>query len=163
MPRGIYLRKRESVEERFWAKVQKTESCWIWSAGTSIGGYGDFSVTHSIKVPAHRFSWEFTYGPIPAGISVLHSCDNPPCVNPEHLFLGTKGDNNRDRAQKGRSKGVFFKGSLHRNAKLTEDAVLDIRRRYAAGGIYQRELANEYGVTRFAIGEIVNRVNWTHI
>ena len=92
---------------RFWAKVRKTDGCWLWTAGTFARryGYGQFGLNgHPHK--AHRLAWEFTNGPIPEGLSVLHHCDNPPCVNPAHLFLGTRGDNTRDMMMKGRSRSI---------------------------------------------------------
>lgn len=87
---------------RFWARVQKGDGCWEWQGTRIAHGYGRLRVG-SERVLAHRYSWRITNGPIPAGMSVLHRCDNPPCVRPDHLFLGTQLDNNRDRSAKGRS------------------------------------------------------------
>jgi hypothetical protein len=98
--------------------------------------------------------WELTNGPIPAGMHVCHHCDNPPCCNPAHLFLGTNTDNIKDRVAKGRSG--------HTNAKLTPERAHDIRRRYAAGGIFQRELAAEYGVTRSCVQHVIHGNSWRH-
>lgn len=91
-------------EVRFWAKVDKAgpDECWLWTASTNKG-YGQLAIKPSPQpVMAHRFSYELANGPIPDGLAVCHTCDNPPCVNPAHLFLGTKGDNNRDMVAKGR-------------------------------------------------------------
>jgi len=98
--------------ERFWSKVDKDTSsgCWLWTAGKTPLGYGIFQVKtekcmgwgHWKSVRAHRFAWELTYGLIPEGMNVLHKCDNPPCVRPTHLFLGTQKDNVRDMIHKGR-------------------------------------------------------------
>ena len=90
------------VSERFWAKVQKTPACWVWTASTSRNGYGKFRLPEGPLTSAHRISWEWAYGPVPEGMCVLHRCDNPPCVRPEHLFLGTIADNNHDCVTKGR-------------------------------------------------------------
>jgi hypothetical protein len=94
--------KRQSFEDRFWSKVRKTEGCWEWTAGTYRKGYGKFSVARSTNAQAHRVSWQMGSGPIPDGLFVCHHCDNPSCVRPDHLFLGTNRDNVRDCVQKGR-------------------------------------------------------------
>jgi hypothetical protein len=86
--------------ERFWKKVNKTDGCWLWTA-TRIGRYGGFRFEGRSRT-AHRVSWELAFGPIPDGLQVLHHCDTPLCVNPQHLFLGTPLDNARDRDSKGR-------------------------------------------------------------
>jgi hypothetical protein len=91
------------VSERFWPKVRKTGGCWEWSAATRLCGYGVLNVLGR-TVDAHRISWELHYGPIPRGMVVCHRCDNPPCVRPDHLFLGTKRDNTHDMLRKGRGK-----------------------------------------------------------
>lgn len=98
--------------ERFWSKVKKTETCWVWTAGTFKyrNGYGQFRVRRGDPPAyAHRFAWELVNGPIPQGLHVLHRCDNPPCVNPAHLFLGTQIDNYRDMVSKGRSRSISDK------------------------------------------------------
>jgi hypothetical protein len=90
---------------RFWEKVLKTDGCWVWIAARNPLGYGLASV-ESRTIKAYRVSWELSNGPIPKGLCVLHRCDNPPCVNPDHLFLGTIRDNNIDRQRKGRTKNL---------------------------------------------------------
>lgn len=99
-----YKNKTTDEKERFWKKVKKTSSCWIW-IGTFSHRYGQFHISRGGKwrpVRAHRFSWEITNGKIPIGKYILHCCDNPPCVNPKHLFLGTQLENMRDRFSKRR-------------------------------------------------------------
>lgn len=91
-----------STEARFWAKVDKTGDCWVWTAATNPKGYGQFYV-EGMRL-AHRVSWILAHGPIPDDLCVLHRCDHPPCVNPAHLFLGTYADNNHDRDAKGRQR-----------------------------------------------------------
>jgi hypothetical protein len=101
---------KKTFSDRFWKKVDKTPGlgpngdCWLWTSATDQHGYGAFSLYGRGKsMPkAHRLSYEWAYGPLPLGIDVLHKCDNPPCVRPEHLFTGTARDNMRDASRKGR-------------------------------------------------------------
>jgi hypothetical protein len=144
-----------SLADRFWAKVEYDKAgCWLWTASLSEDGYGYFGV-HEVDGwrmrKAHRIAYQLAYGPIPEGVRVLHTCDDPRCVNPEHLFLGTQTDNMRDMAAKGR--GVY-------RARLTAEQVRTIRARYAAGGVTQRELGAEYGLTPMGIGHIIRHQTW---
>lgn len=102
-------------EQRFWKRVQKTDTCWLWTGSKTKDGYGQISVEGKNNL-AHRFSWIFHNGPIPDALCVLHICDNPPCTNPEHLFLGTQPDNMADKTRKGR--GNQLKGINHPRIKL---------------------------------------------
>jgi hypothetical protein len=98
---------RRSLEERFWSKVDRSGECWMWVASLASTGYGQFYDKPRRRTPigAHRVAWELANGPIPAGLQVLHRCDNPPCVRPDHLFIGTVSDNMRDMYAKGRRAG----------------------------------------------------------
>ena len=97
----IWRVRSKTITERFWEKVHITDGCWEWMARRKLHGYGEFRIIDCL-VPAHRMAWVLSVGPIPKGLLVLHRCDNPPCCNPDHLFLGTQADNLRDAIQKGR-------------------------------------------------------------
>jgi len=159
MPAGIYERKK--IEDRFWEKVEVGgwDDCWEWLGYKKKEGYGTFWFEERSGY-AHRFSWLLYYGPVPSGMCICHHCDNPSCVNPEHLFLGTDKDNSQDAVKKGRMPN----GETHGCSKLTEEKVLQIREEYANMPIRsQRKLARKYKVSQRHIGDIVNRKNWTHI
>lgn len=163
-------------EFRFWSHVTKTESCWLWTGFIGPGGYGAIRANGRTRT-AHRLSWEINRGPIPRGLCVLHNCpggDTRHCVNPDHLWLGTHGDNNRDKQQKGRcpcgdQNGARLhperrpRGTSHGSAKLLEADVLAIRKLYSTGTMLQREIAAQYGVSRATIQLIVTRKTWGHI
>ena len=146
---------------RFWRKVKKghRDACWEWQGATCEDGYGK-AYLNSKNTLAHRVSWGLTNGPIPNGLHVLHKCDNPPCCNPKHLFLGTQGDNIRDMFAKGRKDS---RGSANSNAKLTETQVKEIRSSYALGESNTYELAQKYGVSQCAISCVIRRKTWAHI
>jgi len=149
-------------ERRFWRKVRRGPGCWEWTARCNNHGYGKFSINR-VGHYAHRVAWEIVNGPIPQGLCVLHHCDNPKCVNPAHLFIGTRADNTRDMMDKGRHRLVVLHGEDHGCHKLTEVEVHEIRQRYARGGISQATLAREYSVTQAQISNIVKRHNWANI
>lgn len=148
------------IVDRFWSKVTVVEdddSCWEWTAGCSGDGYGAFKVRGQ-QVGAHRYSYELNVGPIPDDMQVLHSCDNPLCVRPKHLFLGTVADNMADKAAK--LRGPL--GDRNPRAKLTESSVREIRRRVAAGAS-QRAIAREFKVGHLAVHRLVHRKTWRHV
>jgi len=97
------FRPRRGSDERFWSQVQRIAGCWLWTGTLLNSGYGQVMLRKR-KVRAHRLAWELTFGPIPEGMVVCHACDNPACVNPHHLWLGTVQANVRDRDAKGRTR-----------------------------------------------------------
>ena len=147
------------MQQEFWKRAQigSPDACWEWQA-SRLQGYGVFNLRRKGE-RAHRVAWELTHGPIPEGLSVCHRCDNPPCVNPAHLFLGTQADNIADRHRKGRSRGV--PGERHHKAKLTEADVLSIRQLYPYCSI--SEISREFGVRRATVYAIVHRQTWKHL
>lgn len=154
-------RKRRPLEERFWAKVSKTETCWLWTAYTDDWGYGQIGRGRcgERKIRAHRVSWTLHFGPIPNGLFVLHSCDNPPCVRPDHLWLGTNADNNRDAASKGRSAC----GESNGQSKLTEHQVKMIRRLRATTTFTQAQIARRFGIAQSMVSMIERRHKWKRV
>lgn len=152
-----YRPKYTTLEEAFWSKVRKqpARGCWIWRGYRMLGGYGKLSYGgHALR--AHRVAYQIYVGPIPLGLNVCHRCDNPPCVNPAHLFLGTHSDNVRDRHEKRRDA----RGEKHGCAKITKADAVAIRRARKKKTASVRQLAVEYGVSRATIYEIVNGKIW---
>ncbi len=159
--RGTYCsracRYALSLEERFWANIDKTPGlgphgeCWEWRGVLASGGYGRLHTGPGTKyIRAHRFAWTLEHGPIPKGMDVLHKCDNPPCVR--CLFLGTQLDNLRDRDKKSRFA-----------SKLTESDVIQIRSLYKTNRARKDELASQFGVCYDNIWYIVTGRTWKHL
>lgn len=151
-----------ALGERFWPKVTKSDGCWEWNAQRDGKGYGRMRGPgapgcRGKNIPAPRVSWLLHFGDIPPGLCVCHRCDNPPCVRPDHLFLGTRGENNQDAASKGRNA----RGEKNGQAKLSPVDVATIRSRIAAGDV-QRAIARDYGVTFQLISEIGRGNLWKH-
>lgn len=155
--------KRQTLEERFWAKVNKESGiimphmdteCWVWTAGKDVNGYGNFHGKY-IREGAHRTSYKLSHGDIENGMVICHRCDNPPCVRPDHLFSGTVQDNVRDAINKGRMKWALskFKRILSRRQ------VSEIRSAYMRGrgrGVTQKHLAIKYGVSHSTIRRTIS-------
>lgn len=149
--------------ERFWGRVEKTETCWLWARYSDPRRYGLFT-RDGRTISAHRMAWELTNGPIPAGLFVCHRCDNPPCVRPDHLFLGTIQENNSDMARKKRARQHSTNvGTANGAARLNPDRVRAIRAAYAAGGFTQRSLADVFGVSPGAISLVLAGRTWSHV
>lgn len=167
------------AEARFWAKVDRSggsDACWPW-IGATAHGYGQFHVAAgSPNQRAHRVSLALSGRAIPAGMCVCHSCDNPPCCNPDHLWLGTVMDNTQDAARKGRLATGERNSSLRHperlnpargessgRAKLTEADILAIRHAFAVDGVAKAEIGRKYGVTQPNIHAIVRGRTWAHV
>ena len=174
----------DEVQRRYWSRVRVNgdTGCWEWAGHLATTGYGRLTV-HYRGMLTHRAAYVLAHGPIPNDLWVLHHCDNPACVNPDHLFLGTNQDNVDDRQRKGRGHTGYVspdrrargerhwsrthpelirKGGAVHNARLTEQNVQDIRKRHATGDVALSELARQYGVTKQAIWNVVKRRNWKH-
>ena len=161
---------RQPIAERFWPKVQKGPGCWLWQGAG--GGRYKYKDTNYIRpgvihwsqaeglIPAHRAAWRLCIGEIPDGLFVLHHCDNPLCVNPKHLFLGTQSDNMHDMASKGRwGTSPRAIGVDNGKAKLNEDDVAEIR----CSTETLRALGEQYGVRHGVIWSIKHRKTWKHV
>lgn len=159
---------------RFWAKVDQSGDCWVWTAGKTKAGYGIFHPRHGLTVYAHRYAFELTYGAMPEGQMACHRCDNPPCVRPDHLFAGAALDNAADMTAKGRHwttansaawaqhRANVPRGEHHPSARLNENDVRNIRAA-VANGAHHRGLAEQYGVAQSLISGIVSRKRWAHV
>lgn len=145
---------------RFWAKVNKTETCWLWTGFKNAQGYGIFKAEGK-NIRAHCFSWELENGQIPEGMLVCHHCDVKPCVRPDHLFSGTHLDNALDAAMKGRLIMPDNSGERHGMAKLTQSQVAEIRKLYRPYQVTCKDLAVVYGVGWKTIAAIVQNRRWS--
>lgn len=168
---------RQSMEERFWSKVVKLPGdwCWEWVAHRTRDGYGTFSRRGSSAL-AHRVAWEMANGLIPAGMCVCHRCDNPRCVRPSHLFLGTVADNNADRDAKGRqahgekhrrlmqqvAAPPCLKGESNGQARLTDETVRRIRE-MRLEGMSQEAIALSVGVSQPSVSRALRGLTWMHV
>lgn len=164
------------LEQRFWAHVEKTDGCWLWTGNTDSYGYGRINRGGSDgkHLSTHRVSWEMARGPIPEGLMVLHRCDVPACVRPDHLFTGDASANSHDMVFKGRSKtrarvhGDLVNeklqrlGERHGMAKLTANDVRAIRAAYTDGET-QAAISRRFRVNQAHVSDIVHREVWKHV
>lgn len=152
----------DDVEERFWSKVDRRgpDDCWEWQAGSFTEGYGAFLFRGTLW-KASRVAWTLTNGEIPDDLWALHTCDNPPCCNPNHIYVGTALDNANDMVS--RNRQACLVGEDRTISKLTEADVREIRIAYADGGVTQQELGDRFHVTFQNIHSIVRRKTWKHV
>lgn len=148
-----------SLEDRLWRSVDigNAEDCWEWQRSCFSSGYGQIRVGKTVET-THRVAWKLSKGEIPSGLFVCHTCDNRPCCNPSHLFLGSPLDNMRDKVDKGRQ--ARLNGETNPASKLTNQEVIEIRN-CANGG--DKEIAEEYGVSRRLVRLIRQHKIWTHL
>lgn len=144
--------------DRFWSKcnIRGWSDCWEWRAAKDVAGYGTYTL-NGIQVTAHRIAYERVNGYVKDGFVVMHSCDNPSCVNPNHLSIGTVKENNHD---------MIFKGRHHRRGgrgQLSDDTVRDIRSEYESGGISQHKLASKYGISRLSVHRLIHRQTYSNV
>jgi len=165
MPIGVYARgprgtyKRRSPAWKFFKHVRKTKGCWIWVADKLFTGYGQFWFKEKMQL-AHRVSYQLFVASIPDGLCVLHKCDNPSCVSPDHLFLGTQKENLQDMTVKGRK--AWGVRTLSHNPKLDDQKVIRIRYLHSKGYL-QNKLARDFGVSKNIVWRIVQRKTWKHL
>jgi len=161
-----------TTEQRFLAKVESQGECWVWTGSRYPKGYGRFWFL-DVFVRAHRWAYLFFVGGIPDGLKVCHNCpggDNPSCVNPAHLFLGTSRENNDDAIKKGRmltmselsARATRAVGERHPKAKLTDEQVRDIRARHAAGESI-KGIARSLPLGRTTVQQVIRRKSWNHL
>lgn len=150
----------EPAEVRFWKKVSKSDGCWNWTAHRNKSGYGVFLKAKKKLILSHRFSYLIHRGEIPDGMKVLHHCDNPACVNPDHLWLGTIRENNDDCQRKGRRRGA--PGERNSHAKLTWCQVVEIRK-LAESCVLRMELATRFGICRAQVANIISGDQWKEL
>lgn len=145
------------TSRRFWIKVavRGANECWLWQAYIDQEGYGRFSFDGKRRF-AHRAAWILTFGPLPNEARVLHKCDNPTCVNPAHLFIGTHQDNMNDRSAKGRTAS----GERNGRAKLTWEIVNQIRAAHKPWKVGITKLAAQFGVSKWVVQDILRKRTW---
>jgi hypothetical protein len=155
-------KKRESLVDRFWNKFKRPKKgCWEWAGAKDPNGYGNIEEGHGSKScrtvhPAHRLSWKLFNGPIPNGMRVLHKCDNPSCVRPDHLFLGTQKDNLVDCKNKGRTA----KGEKNGRSKLRQKDIDKIRKLCSSGKHTQQEIASIFNINQSHVSRIISNFVW---
>jgi len=160
---AIVRGKKPMIGSRFWEYMDSSggpDSCWEWSSYKNPQGYG--KVKHKGKSYfSHRYAWILTNGEIPEGMLVCHRCDNPPCCNPKHLFIGTYLDNSRDKFSKGRQR--YICGVENNQAKLNPEIVQKIRHLYSTGDYTQIGLGRHLGIPRTTVRNVLIGRTWKHL
>jgi len=165
MSETLPIKITDTLEARFWKKVDKKEknSCWLWLGARLPSGYGRLFLFKKNGIPysrgAHRIAYTLLVGDIPNGLLVCHKCDNPPCCNPDHLFLGTYKTNGQDMVLKKRNFTPACKGEANGKSKLTNQLIQKIR----FSKLPSRQLAKELGICKSSINYVRSKVLWKHI
>lgn len=164
MPR---VRVKIAIDIRLWNRVDQSagaDGCWPWTGAVTAFGYGRLGDKSKRKtLVTHRVAWEAINGPIPEGLCVLHRCDNPPCCNPTHLFVGTRSDNAKDMMNKGRGtlSQHKFTGERHGRARLTESKVAEMRALFAAG-VSVSAIARQFNAARSTVDHVLKNETWAN-
>jgi hypothetical protein len=145
--------------DRFWGRVEKADGCWLWNGSIHRSGYGLFAPRHHVQEWAHRYAYKITHGEIAPGLFVCHACDNPRCVRPEHLWLGSHQQNVTDMVQKGRAKDWSGLPS-RKKGRITPEIVREMRRRWEEERTPFHKLGEEYGISRTQASNIVHGRSW---
>ena len=156
-----------NIKERFEAKYipEPNSGCWLWVGATGTYGYGNVTVKQE-SIQAHRLSYLLFKGKIPKGMWVLHKCDVRLCVNPNHLFIGTRQDNMDDMVKKNRQfcgERPYAKGSKNTQSKLTEKKVIKVRKMYKSSNFTMKELSEKFYVSKSVIHAVIHYITWKHI
>ena len=154
-------RKKVSLKQRFLSKIKKTDTCWIWAAN-KWRGYGKIRI-NNINYRAHRVAYELFKGAIPKGKLVCHTCDNPSCCNPKHLFLGSQQENIRDMVKKGRQHCPNQLGSANSQALLNEQKVSDIKKLLLNKTFTIKQISDMYNTKYATIFDIKRLKTWRHV
>jgi hypothetical protein len=154
----------KKLQDRFFDKVNKTESCWYWTGAKNGGRQYGVIKKDGMMVYAHRLMWQHDNNrEIPEGMCVCHHCDTPKCVNPDHLFLGTHSDNMKDAFEKGRGEIPHHVGEEHHKAKLSKEDVKQIKKILSCTDKTHKEIAKTYPVNKSVIGKINTGDIWSHV
>jgi len=167
-PHGRYMARKHGLDvpklkpgkpgKDFWSQVQKTDDCWLWVGEFNRGGYGVYRALGR-AIRAHRYVLEHILGNDISDKVVMHICDNTRCCNPAHLVVGTHADNVKDKVTKGRQAT----GERNGQSKLTEQSVLEIRKKYSTKEFTYKKLGAEYGVCEDTIKKAVKGIYWGHV
>lgn len=158
IPERSKFASKVTTDENFWARVDKSGDCWLWTGHRDENGYGRVGYQCRPSIGAHRVAWALTHGGEIPTEWVLHRCDNPPCVKPDHMFLGDATDNNQDRQAKGRTKGwAGRKGAAHHAYKVTPE-LADRMRTMRAEGMTQQSISDLTGISRGQVAKTVSGI-----